>query len=168
MTRLVASDTPLDLARHQVREAPHALDGSPFGVQGDEVQRLHGRHAERGGAVVGHVGKAQHLLRHIGRSAGNQHALEIVQRSMDAGAGDQRPRHLLDDRDLLDLAALDVRFQAVVDVLQVQRRHAGHRRRNRQIAAADRRANAAAHRPRIVEPHDPHRGSSTVAWTVQS
>jgi len=61
LARLVAADAPLDLARHQVDEAPHPLDGPPLGVQGDEVERLPGRHAEAGRAVFGHVGESQHL-----------------------------------------------------------------------------------------------------------
>ncbi len=74
--RFVASDASLRLARHEVRETPHALQGPAFSIQRHEIEGNARRHVETGRTVGFNGHFAQHVLGRIGGSAGNDGELE--------------------------------------------------------------------------------------------
>ena len=87
----------------RIDEAVHPLDRDVVLVQGHEEQRLQGRQL--------HVGRAVRLDRHGAQDLGQRERAADRQRLHAAGEID-RLGHLLQDQQLLDLAALHARHVA--------------------------------------------------------
>ena len=105
--------------RHQMREGPHALHGEALPVEGQEIDRHVGRHLEVRGAVIFHVDEPPDLLRRVGGPARDHRELKAERPQARVHA--DRLGDLLHDRDAGDLAALHIRFQALVDILHADR-----------------------------------------------
>ena len=108
----VTSNAALFLARHEVGEGPHALDGHAVLVKGQEIDRLPCRNLEEGRSVFFNGGEPPDLLRRI-RCTGADHG-KLKAESATFGIDPQRLLDLLDDCQLLDGTALDAGGKPVV------------------------------------------------------
>ncbi len=103
----------------------------PSDVEGQKVDRHLGGDLEAGRPVLGHVDGSPDLFRRVGGTAGDQRKLVAKRRvggvALAGGhlVNQRRERALLDllnDTDLLYVAALNGRFESLINVLQDDRR----------------------------------------------